>query len=111
MSVKMSIKIRIYNTDKKTHKQNVKQEFLIIYFFVFLPKMQPRDPFQVNVATNVFFMISGGCFISKIISLFGDLKNICKIRLHVYTSLRAGVAVLGKKMSVVVVVAVASSFL
>ena len=107
----MSIKIRIYNTDKKTHKQNVKLEFLIIYFFVFLPKMQPRDPFQVNVATNVFFMISGGCFISKIISLFGDLKNICKIRLHVYTSLRA---VLGKKMSVVVVVvavAVASSFL
>ena len=44
MSVKMSdcIEIRIYDIDKKqTHKQNIKMEFLTIYCFVFLLKMQP----------------------------------------------------------------------
>ena len=40
-----------------------------------------------------FFMILRGCFISKIVLnlSFRWVKKICKIRLHVYTSLRAGV--------------------
>ena len=37
-------------------------------------------------------MILGGCFNSEIVLHLGELKKICKIRLHVYTSLRAGVA-------------------
>ena len=46
-------------------------------------------------------MILRGGFISKIVLnlSFRRVKNICKIRLHVYPSLRAGVALLGKKMS------------
>ena len=72
-------------------------KFLTIYCSVFLLKMQPWGSFQVDEATNVFFMILRGCFISK--SVFSVIKNICKIRLHVYTSLRAGVVVLGNKMS------------
>ena len=54
-------------TKKQTCKQNIKMEFLTIYFFVFLLKMQPRGSFQVNEATNVVFMILGGCFISEIV--------------------------------------------
>ena len=52
---------------KQTHKQNIKMEFLTIYCFVFLLKMKPWGPFQVNEATNVVFMILGGCFISEIV--------------------------------------------
>ena len=70
-------------------------EFLTIYCFVFLLKMKPWGSFQVNETTNVVFMILGGCFISEIVlnlSFRWVKKNTCKIRLHVYTSLRAGVA-------------------
>ena len=70
-------------------------EFLTIYCFVFLLKMKPWGSFQVNEATNVVFMILSGCFISEIVlnlSFWWVKKNTCKIRLHVYTSLRAGVA-------------------
>ena len=42
-------------------------EFLTIYCFVFLLKMKPWGSFQVNEATNVVFMILGGCFISEIV--------------------------------------------
>ena len=42
-------------------------EFLTIYCLVFLLKMKPRGLFQVNEATNVVFMILGGCFISEIV--------------------------------------------
>ena len=42
-------------------------EFLIIYCFVFFLKMKPLGSFQVNEATNVVFMILGGCFISEIV--------------------------------------------
>ena len=65
-----------------------------IYYFVALLKMKPWGSFQVNEVTNVVFMILGGCFISEIVLnlSFRRLKNTCKIRLHVYTSLRAGVA-------------------
>ena len=42
-------------------------EFLTIYCFVFLLKMKPWGSFQVNEATNVVFMILGGCFICEII--------------------------------------------
>ena len=52
---------------KQTHKQNIKMEFLTIYCFVFLLKMKLLDSFQVNEATNVVFMILGGCFISEIV--------------------------------------------
>ena len=69
-------------------------EFLTIYCFVFLLKMKPSGSFQVNEATNVVFMILGGCFISEIVLNLSSVsyKNTCKIRVHVYTSLRAGVA-------------------
>ena len=70
-------------------------EFLTIYCFVFLLKMRPWGSFQVHEVTNVVFMILGGCFISEIVlnlSFRRVKKNTCKIRLHVYTSLRAGVA-------------------
>ena len=85
----------IWHWQKQTHKQNIKMEFLTIYCFVFLLKMKPWSSFQVNEATNVVFMILGGCFISEIVlnlSFRWVKKNTCKIRLHVYTSLRAGVA-------------------
>ena len=85
----------IWYWQKQTHKQNIKMEFLTIYCFVFLLKMRPWGSFQVNEATNVVFMILGGCFISEIVlnlSFRWVKKNTCKIRLHVYTSLRAGVA-------------------
>ena len=66
-----SIEIRIYMTltksQKQTHKQNIKMEFLTIYCFVFLLKMKPWGSFQVNEATDVVFMILGGCFISEIV--------------------------------------------
>ena len=42
-------------------------EFLTIYSFVLLLKMKPWGSFQVNKATNVVFMILGGCFISEIV--------------------------------------------
>ena len=44
-------------------------EFLTIYCFVFLSllKVRPWGSFQVNEATNVVFMILGGCFISEIV--------------------------------------------
>ena len=77
-------------------------EFLTIYCFVFLLKMRPWVSFQVNEATNVVFMILGGCFISEIVlnlSFRWVKKNTCKIRLHVYTSLRAGVARSGQPRS------------
>ena len=61
------IEIRIYDTDKNKHKQNIKMEFLTIYCFVFLLKMKPWGSFQVNEATNVVFMILGGCFIGEIV--------------------------------------------
>ena len=57
----------IWYWQKQTHKQNIKMEFLTIYCFVFLLKMKPWGSFQVNEATNVVFMISGGCFISEIV--------------------------------------------
>ena len=84
----------IWYWQKQTHKQNIKMEFVTIYCFVFLLKMKPWDSFQANEATNVVFMILGGCFISQIVLnlSFRWVKNTCKIRLHVYTSLRAGVA-------------------
>ena len=45
-------------------------------------------------------MILGGCFISEIVLTlsFGELKNTCKIRLHVYTNLRADVARSGQRI-------------
>ncbi len=43
--------------------QNIK--FLTTYCFVFLQKMQPGGLFEVNEATNVFFMIFRDCFISE----------------------------------------------
>ena len=59
--------------------------------------MGVSDDKCISEATNVVFMILGGCFISEIVlkvkSPFSvSYKNTCKIRLHVYTSLRAGVA-------------------
>ena len=42
-------------------------EFLTIYCFVFLLKMNSWGSFQVNKAMNVVFMILGGCFISEIV--------------------------------------------
>ena len=42
-------------------------EFLTIYCFVFLLKMKPWGSFQVNGATDVVFMVLGGCFISEIV--------------------------------------------
>ena len=42
-------------------------EILTIYCFVSLLKMKPWGSFQVNEATNVVFMILGGCFISEIV--------------------------------------------
>ena len=54
-------------TKNKSHKQNIKMEFLTIYCFVILLKMQPWGSFQVNKATNVIFMILRGCFMSKIV--------------------------------------------
>ena len=57
----------IWYWKKQTHKQNIKMKFLTIYCFVFLLKMKPWGSFQVNEATNVVFMILGGCFISEIV--------------------------------------------
>ena len=57
--------------------------------------MNPWGSFQVNETTNVVFMILSGCFISEIVLNFSFRwvkKILNKIRLHVYTSLRAGVA-------------------
>ena len=89
----------IWYWQKQTHKQNIKMEFLTIYCFVFLLKMKPWSSFQVNEAMNIVFMILSGCFISEIVLnlSFRWVKKILvkfngKIRLHVYTSLRAGVA-------------------
>ena len=73
-------------------------KFLTIYCFVFLLKMKLWGAFQVNEATNVVFMILGGCFISEIVLNLSFrwvkkiLVNTCNTWLHVYTSLRAGVA-------------------
>ena len=52
---------KVTNTQAKY--QNIK--FLTTYCFVFLQKMQPGGLFQVNEATNVFFMILRDCFISE----------------------------------------------
>ena len=38
---------------------------IFIALFVFLEKMQPGGLFQVNEATNVFFMILRDCFITE----------------------------------------------
>ncbi len=43
--------------------QNIK--FLTTCCFVCLPQMQPGGLFQVNEATNVFFMILRDCFIGE----------------------------------------------
>ncbi len=54
--------------------------------------MQPGGLFQVNEATNVFFMILRDCFISEnAINL--SPQRARKIGLHVYTSLRTGVII------------------
>ena len=54
----------ILTDDKHQAKyQNIK--FPATYFFVFLQKMQPRGLFEVNEATNIFFMILRDCFISE----------------------------------------------
>ena len=42
-------------------------EFFTIYCFVLLLKMQPWGSFQVNEATNAFFIVLRGCFIRKIV--------------------------------------------
>ena len=67
-----------WHWQKQTHKQNIKMEFLTIYCFVFLLKVKPWGSFQVNEATNVVFMILGGCFISEIVLnlLFRWVKKI-----------------------------------
>ncbi len=58
--------------------------------------MQPGGLFQVNEATNVFFMILRDCFISEnAINL--SPQRVRKIGLHVYTSLEAGVIFLVAK--------------
>ena len=57
----------LWHWQKQTHKQNIKMEFLTIYCFVFLLKMKPWGSFQLNEATNVVFMILGGCFIREIV--------------------------------------------
>ena len=71
------IEIRIYDTigGPKMSGNFVRErqrivyilEYLTIYCFVFLLKMRPWGSFQVNEATNVVFMILGGCFISQIV--------------------------------------------
>ena len=92
----------IWYWQKQTHKQNIKMEFLTIYCFVFLLKMKPWGSFQVNKATNVVCMILGGCFISEIVLNLSFrwvkkiLDSMLTDRLHVYTSLRAGVALSGQ---------------
>ena len=53
-------------------------EFLTIYCFAFWTKMQLWGSFQVNEATNVFFMILRGCFINKIV-LNLPLRRVKKI--------------------------------
>jgi hypothetical protein len=40
-------------------------KFVATYCFVFLQKMQAGALFQVNEATNVFFMTLRDCFISE----------------------------------------------
>ena len=57
----------VWYWQKQTHEQNIKMEFLTIYYLVFFLKMKPWGSFQVNEPTNVVFMILGGCFISEIV--------------------------------------------
>ena len=82
------------------NKQNGISYHLLLCF-LFLLKMQPWGSFQVNGATSVFFMILHSCFISKIVLNFSFrwVKRIfVKSDSVVYTSLRAGVVLSGKKM-------------
>ena len=71
MTVRMSAEIiwyQIFDTDRQqTRKRNTKIEFHTIFCFVFLLNMQPSNLFQINEATNVFFMILCGCFIIEIV--------------------------------------------
>ncbi len=92
MSIKMSVELRnIFDTDRSTNTQAKYQsiKFLITYCFVFLQKMQPGGLFEVNKATNVFFMILCDCFISE--NAINLSSAVHRIGLHVYTSLRTGV--------------------
>ena len=64
-------------------KRQAKYQNRISYHFVFvvLLKIQPWGLFQVNKATNVFFMILRGFFISDIVInlSFDELKNYLMI--------------------------------
>ena len=53
--------------------------------------MQPGGLFQVNEATNVFFMILRDCFISENAINLSSASS--QNRTHVYTSLRTGVII------------------
>ncbi len=65
MSIKKSrdTEYLILTNEQQAKCQNIK--FLTTYCFVFLQKMQPGGLFEVNEATNVFFMILRDCFISE----------------------------------------------
>ena len=70
MSIKISVDCRVteylIQTEDYKHTSKISNiKFLTAYCFVFLQKMQPGGLFEVNEATNVFFMIFRDCFISE----------------------------------------------
>ena len=68
----------IHNKKRQAKYQN---RISYHFFFVVLLKIQPWGLFQVNKATNVFFMILRGFFISDIVInlSFDELKNYLMI--------------------------------